>query len=530
MSDISILPKLDFKRSYAAMRLEELAKANRASCFHFEGRLQLEQPDAWLGEEPSVYQWSKGFLAEGKYSAFQSDHLMASFQPAHDGKWTTHEIMHNLLGFSWRPEASVFYNSLASRISESLPVALYYFFDEVGLQRCEKHRFSMSLHALRCPECEALAGSGLQGDFDTNSLEWKMGESFLEREFEAVKKSLKTGQVYENVFGGLNLTTDAMYYASNQQARLSDPLFAKLISAFYEPNKLVHSSVESLIERAGQILRDLKSGEKVSYDYNNVDLDTHHRIDVASRLVCMAKHLEGSPAFEAMNDLIFNTLTKPNSIDECVVAYEDLERKYELIPLEDMFSVGYKINDRLGFSQAQLWDGLLSQFPYSISQWQTHDEEDLAVVISEFSQAMTWERASIGKRFMDSMKNRIPSHLTDLFEKELLLEWNQESKPEYHYLQSISSELRWNSSLRYKKSGPEDWADLGLKLGAEFEELYILCLKTHKANNAQVFPLSFEEFEEIEKAIEERREPKIEQSLLNDLKREMFLVNRSWSL
>lgn len=530
MTNLNILPKRDFSRSYAALRVKEMAEANRSSFFHFEARKQLELPSEWLGEERPVYHWHKGLMGESKYSAFRNDHLLASFQPAHTSKWTTHEIMHNLLGFAWAPGSSIFFHSLASRLSESLPVALYYFFDELGLKRCEKHRYSASFHGERCYECEAVAGDDLVEDFDTKNIMWQMGEEFLDREIQAVKKSMKTGYVYENIFSGLNLTTDSMYYAANQISRLNDPLFERYIDEFYRPLGLVHEDLDSLISRIELILGDLKSKSPVTYDLNNIDQETHSRMDLAYRILVMAKHVEGTEVYDPLCEIVFNQLKSEGELQSAMEAYESLCEAYELIPPHDMFSVGYELNDKYGFSTGQLEDGLLSQFPHSISIWKANDPKSFNESIHEFSRKMPWERDSIGKRFLDSMRPSIPESLISFFEKEYLIEWNRPSKPEYYYLGSQSKELRWNPAMRLLSTEADGWQDLGLSFGTSFDELSVLSLKTHKNENSQIFPLSKVEFEEIDSAIKENREPAVESSIISDLKRELFLVNAKWEL
>ncbi|MEC9072019.1 MAG: hypothetical protein VX938_06550, partial [Myxococcota bacterium] len=178
-------PSHELTRSPAASRIGELAAESELFLAHFEHRVQLDLPEDWIPQDrqdlagSSV--WQGGVLPEPKYQCFRHDLLVGSFHPGHRAKWTAHELCHGLVGFGWRPGASRLFLALAARLAEALPVALWYFLDEAGLQRCHAHRGDGPLHGRYCSACEEAArGGSLVSDGDAER--WRAeGVRFVER-------------------------------------------------------------------------------------------------------------------------------------------------------------------------------------------------------------------------------------------------------------------------------------------------------------------------------------------------------------
>ena len=139
-ADVPGAPLEELERSTAARRVAELAAHSQLLMSHYEYRVALPVPDAWRPEgRPDLGEpqgWVAGVLPESKYQGFRHDRLIGSLHPGHRAKWTTHELLHGLVGFAWRPGASTLFHALAARMAEVLPVALWYFFDEAHLKRC----------------------------------------------------------------------------------------------------------------------------------------------------------------------------------------------------------------------------------------------------------------------------------------------------------------------------------------------------------------------------------------------------------
>ena len=145
-------PTHELLRSPAAQRIGILAAQSGLLLSHFETRLDLEWPEEWEPHNrPDLGQpqrWKGGVLPETKYRSFSHDRIIGSFHPSHRAKWTAHELCHGLVGFAWSPNFNRFHHALAARVSEVLPVALYYFFDEAGLRRCPDHAERSAWHLL----------------------------------------------------------------------------------------------------------------------------------------------------------------------------------------------------------------------------------------------------------------------------------------------------------------------------------------------------------------------------------------------
>ena len=148
-------PDHELSRSPAAARVGRLAAASGLALNHFEHRVHLPVPDHWLPDDRADLGGTGGHLVEHKYAHHRNDDLLGSFNPGHRAKWTAHELCHGLAGFAWRPGATPLFHALSARLSEVVPVALWYFFDEAGLRRCPDH--DGPLFGLYCPACEAAA-------------------------------------------------------------------------------------------------------------------------------------------------------------------------------------------------------------------------------------------------------------------------------------------------------------------------------------------------------------------------------------
>ena len=215
-------PEAELDRSPAARRVGTLAAASGLRLAHWEHRVQLEQPEGWqpvnrpdLGQ-PST--WVDGVLPETKFRTFRLDRRIGSFNPSHRAKWTAHELLHGLVGFGWRPDGTALFHATAARLSEVLPVALWYFFDEAGLARCDRHTGQGPLFGTFCPACERAAQQGPAAGTDPELVE--QGRAFVQRELDACDKSARTGRVWPNRWATIDLSSDGLAYAASHMAAL----------------------------------------------------------------------------------------------------------------------------------------------------------------------------------------------------------------------------------------------------------------------------------------------------------------------
>ena len=149
-------------------------------------------PRNW-GEDPGEGAGGDGSAAslpEPKYQAFRHDLLVASFHPGHRAKWTAHELCHALVGFAFRPGAPVLFHALGAWLAEFLPVALWYFFDEAGLQEVPRHQARAALSgALRRVRVGRAAGPD---DASRQAAKFiREGEAFVKRELAAITRSTR---------------------------------------------------------------------------------------------------------------------------------------------------------------------------------------------------------------------------------------------------------------------------------------------------------------------------------------------------
>ena len=214
MSSVLGAPQHELSRSPAAKRIGDLAQGSQLFLFDYERRHHLDPPEAWLpADRPDLEatsSWEAGSLVEPKYMSFRHDLLVGSFHPGHRAKWTTHELCHGLVGFYWSPEATDLSLALGARLAEALPVALWYFLDEAGLQRCAAHAGDGPLLSAFCPAYEAAARAGARAVDEEDERWLREGRAFLERELERIASSREQGRPISHRLGSLDLSSDGL--------------------------------------------------------------------------------------------------------------------------------------------------------------------------------------------------------------------------------------------------------------------------------------------------------------------------------
>lgn len=358
-------PAADLVRSPAALRVATLAERVGLFLFDYEQRVQLELPEAWLpvgrpdlgvtGLPPG---WERGLLGESKYLSFRHDTLLGSLHPGHRAKWTAHELCHGLVGFCWRPDGSMLFHALAARLAEALPVALWYFFDEAGLRRCERHVAHSEVGPSYCADCERVAGSG-----DGEAGDWiARGRAFLAREIAAVRASIASGRPVFSQHGAIDLMADGLAYAAAHAPRLRSPeLQSAIVHAFGEPGAAsgYFDDLEAFaahIENLGAFV----AGDAAAPPTLSGGRWRFIAQDLAGRLMQIAADADGE-CFAGLSELV----TRLAEGDEgCVVraieAYEALYDAFELPPPEEVFAVGYPLPGGHGVGVTQLREGLES--------------------------------------------------------------------------------------------------------------------------------------------------------------------------
>ncbi len=409
-------PPAEHKRSPAAQRVALLAAESGIFFTHFEHRCRIPAPPEWGGdpsEEPAA--WLAGSLPEPKYQAFRHDLLVASFHPGHRAKWTAHELCHALVGFAYRPGAPLLFHALGAWLSELLPVALWYFFDEAQLRKCERHQGQGPLFQAHCAECEAAALKGPAPPSREASRFMREGRAFVKRELAAIRRSQRLGLPRGTRYATLDLASDGLAYAEAHGPRLRAPEMERYAATFFDAHQGLHPSLEALEARVLEVCEALTRDGKVrpwcarSWDYAAQD--------VGYRLLTVRAGVDGERAREL--DRLIDGLAARRTragVQEAMLGYRALsadrsrKRAASIPRAEQLFAVGYDLPGELGHAVEQLERGIASACPG------THAAlgREIGAVSHAFASADRPERSPIGRRFAAFLARSRGGPLADL--------------------------------------------------------------------------------------------------------------------
>lgn len=409
-------PASELNRSPAAQIIGALAEASDLCLAHFEHRHHLPNPEHWhtpdrpdvLHDPASTAGWHGGVLQESKYSHFHLDGPIGSFNPGHRAKWTAHELCHRLVGFGWRPGAGVLFHALAARLSEVLPVALYYFFDEAGLRRCPEHAGDGALFGAYCAACERAA---LQGpDPDDEGLRWlQAGEAYVHGEIRRVMASRDAGRPLPHRYATLDLCSDGVAYATSQRLRLASPEFAAFMERFYGPDQGWHGDLDALAARVVEVMEGITQGIDVApWDGDRWRWAAQ---DLGWRLYQIRAETHG-PLLGELDTLIEALADAPTAegLVETRARYGELAEAWYLPEADEVFAVGYPLPDHHGRSVANIAAGLRSICPGALEAL----GESTEAIIEAFTEADPVVRRPLGQRFADFLAANDGGPVADL--------------------------------------------------------------------------------------------------------------------
>jgi len=388
------LPLHELARTEAAARVAAHARASDLFFSHFEHHVDLEWPDAWqpdarpdLGARSG---WRAGVLPEAKFLHFRLDRMIASLHPAHSPKWTAHELCHRLVGFAWRPGAPPLFVATAARLAELAPVALWYFYDEIGAARCPRHAACDPRFDHRCPACEALAERGPVPTHIADRLR-EEGDRFVAAELAAVAETRRLGRSVSHRWGTLELATDGLAWAAAHGRRVGSPAFHTWIERFVPEEAGRHATLDALTARVEAVIAALRDGAPLA----PWDADRRRWIaqDVGWRLTTIHADCEGEAAadLDALLDALADTLDIPSAI----AGYRALAEDFELPSPEDTFAVGYPLPGGLGRSARQITEGLGTACPRALTLLGDAAEP----VVAGFVATDTLRRIPLARRF-----------------------------------------------------------------------------------------------------------------------------------
>jgi hypothetical protein len=441
----------DLDRSWATRRVAALAQGVAYS--HFEHLVYLPVPEVWeAAGRPDlgvVEGWRRGVLPESKFRHFRQDRPVASFHPNHHARWTSHELLHRLVGVAWKPGASRLWLATAARLAETLPVALWYFLDEASLRRCPDHPRGTSVFELHCRACEAHALEG-PGDLDEGLI--AEGRAFVRREIDAAWRSLREGRPLPSRWATLDLCTDGLAYVAAHGGRLRSPEMAMLAERFWVEGDGWTTEIEALVARIESLLEvlcsagDLDSwggghaaavgpagapggergkgavagrrcratrgkrptpppeapiqwGPRGGHPLRNASPERRLAGDVASRLYQVAVDCDEETA-TAIHALV-DTLAGDFDLARAVAGYRALHEEVESPTPEDVFAVGYDlgIGGGLGRSVAQIEAGLRTCVPATLDALAR--DGDVGALVARFVAEDGLVRRPLGHRFAD---------------------------------------------------------------------------------------------------------------------------------
>ncbi len=396
-------PEADYARSPAAAAVGRLAADAGLRMFHFEHRHALELPDDWVlpGREADAEppEWQAGVLPESKYQSYRHDLLLGSFHPAHRAKWTTHELCHGLVGFAWKAGATPIWHATAARLAELVPVALWYFLDEIGHRRCSEHSESPALYGAFCRRCEAVA-SHVPGDPGP----WiRDADRFLEGELAAIARTRRLGRVIPHLHATLDLSSDGLAYAHAHGPRLGSEAFERFAAELAPVGAGRFDDLDAFVERIQAVALAIVAGEPLAV---LGDRDRWIRQDLGWRLLQVWHDTDGE-ARDALDGLIGGVVSGA-SFAEIHAGYAEICEEFYLPEPADVFAVGYPLAEG-GSDAAQIERGLRTTVPLTLellddagADWRGFAAEDPSV------------REGIGRRFARFAARRWPGAVADL--------------------------------------------------------------------------------------------------------------------
>ncbi|HND32378.1 MAG TPA: hypothetical protein PLA94_20400, partial [Myxococcota bacterium] len=399
-------PVTELSRSFAAAAVGRLAQRSGLFFSHFEHLHRLELPAHWEPHgRPDLRgptAWRNGELPEVKFRDFRLDRMVASFHPTHGPKWSAHELCHRLVGFAWKPNAGRLYLATAARLAELLPVALWYFFDEVGLRRCPDHLEQGAFYERPCPACDDLAAEGPDPSAPLVEHWQKEGRRYIELELRAIGRSLREGRPISHRYMHLDLATDSLAWATAHGPRLESPAFHRWIELFFGEEQGRHANLPSLEERVQSVLGAL-TGEWEPAPLRGTQ-DTWIRQDLGWRLLQVTEHTEGEVALDLTH--LVERLAEGAAVDAVIAAYEALFEEWELPDPRDVFAVGYDLPGGYGRSASQIFAGLRTACPGTLRLLQEAAEPTVATFVSQDR----CERQGVARRFHRFLLRQIPDY------------------------------------------------------------------------------------------------------------------------
>lgn len=404
-------PDAELRRSPAADVVGRLAAASGLRLAHFEHRLYLPLPEEWVpANRPDLAGgpvWQRGRLVEHKYAHFRHDEVHGSFHPGHRAKWTAHELCHGLVGCAWRPDATPLFHTLAARLAELVPVALWYFFDEAWLRRCPDHEGQGPLFDLFCPACERAAEQGPLEHDPRAERRLADGRAFVEAELAAIARSRREGRPIAHRYATLDLQSDGLAYCAQHARRLASPVFRRWFEQLHGPALGGHAHLDDLEARVVEVVEALAGGAPARPLAGGAERVV--AADLGWRLLQVTLECEG-PVVREIESLVDRLAAAPAAVAEVLQGYEALCGGWFLPPAADVFAVGYDLPHGYGRSAAQVAAGLAEVCPHVEALLADDFEEAVAAFVA----ADVPVRQPVARRFATWLAAERPGPVADV--------------------------------------------------------------------------------------------------------------------
>ncbi len=390
----------------AGARVFALAEAAGVGRSHFEYHVVL--PDPWAPEgRPDLGEigaWNNGVLPETKFRHFRLDRPLGSFHPGQRAKWTAHELCHQLVGFAWWPGMSRLHIATMARVAEALPVALWYFFDDMGRARCPDHVAVDAFSEPFCRACERLAGAEAVDDPNAES-RLDAGRAFLSREIDGALRGLGEGRVVHTPWNSIDLASDGLAWSSAHGARLQSATFAEWMEAFQGWGSGWRRSLDELVAGIDALAGHLAGGDPPVVPL--CPPAARAAADLAWRFLVIRRGLamRNKKGREFLDKLVLR-LKDGEPASAVAAAYAEAPRG---LPSQEVAcAVGYAIGPEstLGLGFEQVAQGIESALPATVAVLRAHDQLDEAQ--ARFFAADRAVRRPLARRFADSLPPGTP--------------------------------------------------------------------------------------------------------------------------
>jgi hypothetical protein len=241
----------------------------------------------------------------------------------------------------------------------------------------------------------------------------EQGRAFVERELDAIRRSLRVGRMVPHRYHSLELSSDGLGYAAAHGPRMDSEEFACFVRLFCTEGSGFFSSMEGLQSRVETLTEDLCGGRSAEPWTGNSW--TWIAQDIGWRLLQVRADC-GGELREEMDQAIEALAAHPTrtGVESAISSYAAMEGRWVMPPGQEVFATGYSLPGGHGHALQQIEAGVESALPMTAALLGAHFSER----ILEFAHSDAFERKPLGRRFLSTLE---PGPLADLARLEAAL-------------------------------------------------------------------------------------------------------------